>query len=180
MKIGNTLYVVNRKDWRDWLSKNHDRESEIWLIYHKVGSDKPRISYSDAVEEALCYGWIDSTVKGIDSEKYAQRFSPRRAKSNWSTLNLERMKKLIKNKLMTQAGLAYYPGETEFKILPDILKELRKDKEIWNNFQKFDASYQIIRTGFIEGARERPEEFQKRLKYFLKMTKQGKIFGMRA
>lgn len=87
---------------------------------------------------------------------------------------------LIKGKQMTPAGLKYYPGATEFKIPKDILKEIKKDKETWNNFQKFDESYQIIRIGFIEGARSRPEEFQKRLKYFLKKTKENKKFGMEA
>ena len=178
MKISKTIYVKTRKAWRKWLEKNHDKESDIWLIYYRKAAGKPRIPYNDAVEEALCFGWIDSTSKGIDEERFAQRFSPRRAKSNWSVLNLERMKRLIKNGLMTSAGITYYPGATKFKIPADILKEIKKDKETWDNFQKFDESYQAIRIGFIEGARNRPEEFQKRLKYFLKMTKQNKRFGM--
>ncbi|HVF69508.1 MAG TPA: YdeI/OmpD-associated family protein [Xanthomonadales bacterium] len=178
MNIGKTLYAKNRREFRTWLIKNHDKEKDIWLIYYRKDSGKPRIPYSEAVEEALCFGWIDSTAKGIDEERFAQRFSPRRPKSNWSTLNLERMKRLIKNGLMTPAGLSYYPGETKFKIPADILKTLKKDKKTWENFQKFDLSYQTIRIGFIEGARTRPEEFQKRLTYFLKMTKLGKKFGM--
>lgn len=178
MTIGKTLYFTNRNSWRAWLEKNHDREKDIWLIYYRKASGKPRIPYNEAVEEALCFGWIDSIEKRIDDELFAQRFSPRRPKSNWSILNLERMKRLIKDGLMTPAGLTHYPGETEFKIAADILKELKSDKEIWDNFQKFDKSYQTIRVGFIEGARTRPEEFQKRLRYFLKMTKQNKRFGM--
>lgn len=178
MQIGKTLYVKTRSEWHNWLEKHHDKEPEVWLIYYRKASGKERISYSEAVEEALCFGWIDSIEKGIDEECFAQRFSPRRPKSNWSPLNLERMKRLIKEGRMTPAGLKYYPGETKFKIPADILKELKKDRETWENFQKFDESYQTIRIGFIEGARERPEEFKKRLNYFLKMTKQNKKFGM--
>lgn len=178
MEIAKTLYVRKRNEFRKWLEKNHDKESEIWLVYYKKSSGKARILYNEAVEEALCFGWIDSIEKSIDSERFAQRFSPRKPKSNWSILNLERMKRLIKKGLMTPAGLKYYPGEKKFKIPPDILKELKKDKETWENFQKIDESYQAIRIGFIEGARNRPEEFKKRLNYFLKMTRQGKTFGM--
>ncbi len=178
MEITKTFYAKNRLQWRTWLEKNHDKKNDVWLIYYRKASGKPRISYNDAVEEALCFGWIDSQAKGIDEERFAQRFSPRRAKSNWSTLNLERMKQLVKQGLMTPAGLTYYPVETKFKIPADILKELKKDKETWDNFRKFDESYQAIRIGFIDGARNRPEEFQKRLKYFLKITKLDKKFGM--
>jgi uncharacterized protein YdeI (YjbR/CyaY-like superfamily) len=180
MNIGKTIYVKTRKEWRNWLSKNHDKETEIWLLFYRKASGKERIPYDEAVEEALCFGWIDSIVKKVDEDSFAQRFSVRKPKSNWSTLNLERMKKLIKANLMTPAGLTYYPGETTFTIPPDILKELKKDKETWNNFRKFDESYKIIRLGFIEGARERPEEFKKRLAYFLKKTKENKKFGMTA
>ncbi|VVB83023.1 Uncharacterised protein [uncultured archaeon] len=105
MEIGKTLYVANRKEWRDWLKKNHDKEKEIWLIYYKKISKKPRIPYDDAVEEALCFGWIDSILKSIDEEKYAQRFTPRRLKSNLSELNRKRIVNLIANKKMTSHGL---------------------------------------------------------------------------
>ncbi len=178
MVITKTLYVKSRKEWRTWLEKNHDKATDIWLVYYRKASGKPRIPYHEAVEEALCFGWIDSILKGVDRERLAQRFSPRKPKSNWSILNLERMKRLIKSGLMTSAGLTYYPGETQFNIPKDILKEIKKDKELWENFQKFDESYQTIRIGFIEGARTRPEEFKKRLNYFLKKTKEGKKFGM--
>jgi uncharacterized protein YdeI (YjbR/CyaY-like superfamily) len=81
MEITRTLYVTKRDDWRKWLKQNYLKEREIWLIYYKKSSGKPRISYDDAVEEALCFGWIDSTAKSIDNEKFAQRFSPRRSNS---------------------------------------------------------------------------------------------------
>jgi uncharacterized protein YdeI (YjbR/CyaY-like superfamily) len=92
MDIGKTLYVTDRKDWRDWLARNHMTESEIWLVYYRKLTGKPRIPYNDAVEEALCYGWIDSQQKGIDEERFAQRFSPRRPKSALSEMNRERIR----------------------------------------------------------------------------------------
>jgi uncharacterized protein YdeI (YjbR/CyaY-like superfamily) len=95
MQITKTFYAKNRKEWRKWLEKNHGKETEIWLIYYRKSTGKPRISYNDAVEEALCFGWIDSIEKGLDEERFAQRFTPRKPKSNWSALNIERMKILF-------------------------------------------------------------------------------------
>src|SRR3989344_2059161 len=98
-----TLYMTRRDDWRAWLEKNHKRKKEVWLVYYKKSSGKPRISYDDAVEEALCFGWIDSTVKKIDSESFAQRFTPRNPKSAYSQPNKERLKKLVeKGKVIKQ------------------------------------------------------------------------------
>ncbi|MFA5023936.1 MAG: hypothetical protein WC523_03210 [Patescibacteria group bacterium] len=77
LKIGHTLYVTDRKPWRSWLSKHYKSEKEIWLVYFRKKSGKPRISYNDAVEEALCYGWIDSIIKNLDEERFVQRFSIR-------------------------------------------------------------------------------------------------------
>src|SRR2546428_11386211 len=105
MEITNLLEVKNRKEWRSWLSKNHKSEKEIWLVYYKKKSGKSRIPYNAAVEEALCYGWIDSTVKSIDENSYAQRFSPRKKESNLSEMNKERIRRLIEKGKMTKAGL---------------------------------------------------------------------------
>ena len=106
MKVGKMLYVTNREKWRKWLEKFHDKEKEIWLVNFKKGSRKLSIPYNDAVEEALCFGWIDGIEKGIDDEKFAQRFTPRKSKSRWSDSNKERVKRLIKDGKMTKAGLA--------------------------------------------------------------------------
>jgi uncharacterized protein YdeI (YjbR/CyaY-like superfamily) len=185
MKIGKTLYVTKRKEWHSWLAKNYDKEKEIWLIFYKKSSGKPRLPYNDAVEEALCYGWIDSIVKGIDEEKFAQRFSPRRPKSKLSEMNKERIRQLIKQNKMTPIGLAAVKHvfndsseNTKLTIAPDILKALKQDKETWKNFQNFPESYKRIRIGWIEGARTRPDIFNQRLNYFLKMTAKNKKYGM--
>ncbi len=175
-----TLYVSTRKAWREWLAKHHDKEKEIWLVYYRKHTDRPRISYNAAVEEALCYGWIDSIQRGIDEERFAQRFSPRKKGSAWSEMNKERLRRLIEAGEMTPAGLAA-AGEAlkddRLVIAPDILKALKKDEEAWKNFQCFPESYKRIRIGFIEGARNRPEEFTRRLEHFLRMTRQNKRFG---
>jgi uncharacterized protein YdeI (YjbR/CyaY-like superfamily) len=93
MKIAKTLYVSNRRSWRAWLKRNYATRKEIWLIYYKKDSGKPRIPYEDAVEEALCFGWIDSTVKKFDAERYLQKFTPRNPGSIWAASNVQRAKK---------------------------------------------------------------------------------------
>jgi uncharacterized protein YdeI (YjbR/CyaY-like superfamily) len=180
MEIGKTLYVTNRKDWRSWLANNHKTEREIWLVFYKKNSKKKNIPYNDAVEEALCFGWIDSTVKKIDEESRAQRFTPRRKNSPWSEMNKERVRRLKKAGKMTKAGLAKINGglNEKFAIPKDILKAIKQDLLAWKNFKKFPLSYKRIRIGFIEGARKRPVEFQKRLLYFVRMTRKNKQFGM--
>src|SRR2546429_5090474 len=105
MKVGKTVYARNRREWRAWLARHHKTATEIWLIYYKKHSGKPRVSYNDAVDEALCYGWIDSTLKPIDADCYAQRFSPRRPTSRLSEMNRERVRRLIAARRMTRAGL---------------------------------------------------------------------------
>ncbi len=180
MKLGETLYVTNRKAWRAWLRKNHANEKDIWLIYYKKHSGKPRIPYNDAVEEALCYGWIDSIVKRLDDDRTVQRFSPRRPKSFLSETNKERARRLIKAKKMTRFGLEIIKAQLdqEYAHAEDVIAKLQKDAATWKNFRAFPESYQRIRVGWIDAARHRPEIFQQRLRYFLKMTAQNKKFGM--
>jgi uncharacterized protein YdeI (YjbR/CyaY-like superfamily) len=173
------LYVTDRHIWRAWLAEHHEKENEVWLIYPKKASGKPRIPYNDAVEEALCFGWIDSKVKRVDETSYAQRFSPRNPKSTYSQANKERLRELVRRGQVlpsVQATLGEVLTE-EFIIPQDILKEIKANKVAWTNFQKFSPEYQRIRIAFIEGARKRPVEFNKRLKYLIKMTEKNKQFG---
>lgn len=179
MEITKTLHVTNPKDWRDWLKKNYKTEKEIWLVYYKKGTGKPRIEYNDAVEEALCFGWIDSIVKTLDEERTVQRFSPRKPKAKYSQANIERLRILVAQKKVLKEvtdTLGNVLNE-EFVIPPDILQTIKANKEAWKNFKKFSESYKRIRIAFIDGARNRPEEFQKRLQYFIEMTEKNKIFG---
>lgn len=192
MEIGKKLYVKNRSQWRAWLKKNHLKEPEIWLIFYKKSSGKQRLPYNDAVEEALCFGWIDSILKPVDEFCYAQRFSPRRHNSNLSEMNRERVRRLIKAKKMTKFGLdkikhelhahkeqkTKNPKLKEYVLPNDILRELKKDSVVWKNFRKFPESYKRIRIGWIDNSRKRPETFKTRLNYFIKMTAKNKKFGM--
>ena len=100
MEISTTLYVSSRDEWRKWLERNFDKQTEIWLIFPKKSSGKPRISYNDAVEEALSFGWIDSIVKKFDEQSSVQRFSPRNPKSSYSQANKERLRWLLKVKML--------------------------------------------------------------------------------
>jgi len=191
MKMPKTLYVVNRDDWRAWLKKNHQTAKDIWLIYYKKHTSKPRIPYEDAVEEALCFGWIDSTVKRIDDEKYAQKFTPRSDKSKWSQLNIKRAKKMIKQKRMTKAGLAKFkevdkkrkkeliakPTNKKLVFPVDLKKALATNKKALQNFDNFAPSYKKLYVGCIMDAK-RKETREKRIKQTVKWSAQNKKPGM--
>lgn len=186
MVIKRTLYVTTRKKWRSWLAKNYNTASEIWLIYYKKETGKPRISYDDAVLEALAFGWIDSTVKKIDDFRFAQRFSPRRKGSVLSQMNKERVRELIKKRQMTKAGLDaishVFNPETdkkeEFVIPSGILKAIKANNDAWRNFQKFPASYTRIRVAYIESRKRHGVAlYLKALKHFVQMSAKGKRIG---
>jgi uncharacterized protein YdeI (YjbR/CyaY-like superfamily) len=186
MNIGKTLYVTKRDDWRKWLKRHHKTEKEIWLIYCRKETGKPRISYNDAVEEALCFGWIDSILKNIDKERFAQRFSIRQKTSKLSEMNRQRILKLISQKKMTKVGLnaiahvfeAEGQNTDNFVISSDILKQMKIDKEAWKNFQSLPERYKRMRIAYIENSRHHGKEmFQKSLRHFIEMTAKNKRFG---
>jgi uncharacterized protein YdeI (YjbR/CyaY-like superfamily) len=113
MDIGETIYVTTPAEFRKWLMANHSAKKEIWLIQYKKATKKPSINYIEAVEEAICFGWIDGFEKGMDAERYATRFSPRRPKSNWTETNKQRAKRMIVEGRMTEAGRATLPPDVE-------------------------------------------------------------------
>ncbi len=174
-----TFHTADRAAWRRWLRSNYKKKPEIWLVYYRKGSGKPRIEYNDAVEEALCFGWIDSNVRKLDEQRFAQRFSPRNPKSPYSQANKERVRRLVALGRVARdvlPGLA--PALEEANTLPrDILDAIRAHKRAWANFQRFSDAYKRIRIAFIDGARGRPREFRKRLAYFIRMTEQDRQFG---
>ncbi|MEO8765628.1 MAG: YdeI/OmpD-associated family protein [Ginsengibacter sp.] len=153
---GKQYYAKDRKAWRNWLQKNHLKEPGVWLIYYKKDSGKTRVSWEDAVEEALCFGWIDSISKPIDEHKYAQRFTPRKIKSVWSALNKKRVEKLSEQKLMSPAGLAIIDAgkkngsweqldHVENFVVPADLKNLfAKNKKVLKYFEALAKSSQKI------------------------------------
>ncbi len=142
-----TFYPKDRKAWRQWLQKYHTKEPGVWLIYYKKNSGKSRVSYDESVEEALCFGWIDSIMKPIDEEKYMQKFTPRKVKSVWSALNKRRVGQLIGKNLMAPAGLAIIDlGKQNgswtkldhvenFVIPPDLAQLLAKNKKVLKYFE---------------------------------------------
>ena len=170
MKRMQALYVTNRDDWRKWLEENFETQDDVWLEYPKKKSGKPRILYNDAVEEALCFGWIDTTVKSLDEETSIQRFCKRRKNSTYSQLNKERLKWLFDNGLIHPSVLPTIEPvlEEKFVFPADIVRRLKKNTAAWRNFQKMSASYQRIRVAYIDTARNRPEEFEKRLNNLIK------------
>ncbi len=173
------LEVPSRVEWRKWLRQHHKTAKEIWLVYYRRGSGRERIAYNDAVEEALCFGWIDSNVRGIDSTRFAQRFSPRKPDSPYMPANQERLRKLIAAGKVSKDVLAGMPEMPSARLIvaKDILEAIKANKEAWANYPKLSPAYKRIRIGFIEGARNRPAEFRKRLEYFVKMTAKGKQLG---
>ena len=173
------LCVSARSEWRAWLRSNYNSTHEIWLVYYKKHSGKPRISYNDAVEEALCFGWIDSTVRTLDEDRFAQRFSVRRTGSHYSQANLERLRALLKEGKVAKDVMESLPDLSRhiFTIPADILKSIKSNAKAWRNFHRFSPPYIRIRVAFIDGARNRPAEFKKRLSHFIRMTERNKQFG---
>ena len=179
MNNPNTLYVSDREAWRHWLQENYQSATELWLVYPRQHTSKPRIPYNDAVEEALCFGWIDSITRTIDEDHYSQRFTPRKPRSSHSQTNKERLRRLIaQEKVMPEVVAAVgHLLEEEFEFPADIEAALRANEAVWAYFQKYSGAYQRIRVAYIEARRGKPEEFEKRLNHLLRMTEQDKQFG---
>ena len=176
MEITTTLDPKKRRAWRAWLEANHAREKEIWLLLRRA--EPGSITYLDAVEEALCFGWIDGIAKR-HGDATAQRFTPRRPASNWTELNKERARRLIRAGKMTDHGQRTLPDLTERDVLvpPDIRARLQAEGA-WDFFQSCPALYQRVRLGYIEEVRKRdPKEWDKRLSNFIVKTAKHQMFG---
>ncbi|NER15343.1 hypothetical protein GWK08_17950 [Leptobacterium flavescens] len=172
-----TIYITDRQEWRTWLEDHFKSKPEIWLVYPKKSAGKERILYNDAVEEALCFGWIDSTVKSLDPHHTIQRFTPRKAKSSFSQANRERLKWLEAQNMIHPSVLPAVKDvlKEAFEFPKDIISEIRKEPVAWENYQKLSDPYKRIRVAYIVAARKRPEEFQKRLLNFIEKTKENKL-----
>jgi uncharacterized protein YdeI (YjbR/CyaY-like superfamily) len=169
----------SRAEWRKWLQKNFDKEKEAWVVSPKLSAGKKRIPYNDLVEEALCFGWIDSVNKTLNKDHTMQRFSPRRNNSPFSQPNKERLRHLLEKKLVHPSlrASAEKIVKQKFEFPKDILKEIKKDSIAWKNYQKFSDTYKRIRIAYIDGARKRPEELEKRLKNFITKTRENKLIA---
>jgi uncharacterized protein YdeI (YjbR/CyaY-like superfamily) len=180
-----TIYACDRTFWRAWLENNHNTSKGVWLLYYKVNSIKPSVRYSEAVKEALCFGWIDSKVKSIDEECYKQIFTPRKPKSVWSKLNKQYIEELIKQGLMTEAGwqkieTAKKDGSwnkldaIEALIIPQDLQKALATKKIANQFfESFSNTTKKNILFWIESAK-RPETRLKRIEQTVNSAAQNK------
>ena len=179
MKCKNLLPAKNRDELREWLIRNHKTERECWVVVKRgKPTDNGTFWYVDAVEEALCFGWIDGILKKFDNGITAQKLVPRRKHSRWSELNKERCRRMEKLGKMTDAGRAVLPDMSlrRFVIDAEILSELKSDKTVWRNFCKFPALYRRVRIDTIQ-IKKRSRLFQERLQKFIENTRQGKMYG---
>ena len=173
MEITERLHTTSREQWRGWLADNHCTKREIWISTTKSPDG---LQYLDAVEEALCFGWIDSTIKAGEDVMW-RRFSPRRKNSPWTELNKERCRRLERLGLMTDAGRDVLPN-MNFQIDNDILATLKSDETVWCNFQTLPALYVRVRIDNIQNIRKRnPEACQRRLHKFIDNTRNGIMYG---
>ncbi len=184
-EITKTFEVPDAREWQAWLKQNHDKEKEIWLIHYKKHSGKCGFTYDEAVEAALCFGWIDGIMKIIDDEKHIIRYTPRRKRSIWSELNRKRVKKLIEEGRMTEFGMAKIReakdnGEWDrafvhddiAKLPDDLFSALQKDKKAFNNFEKLSPSNKKQFVWWINDAK-REETRQRRIEKTVKMAEKN-------
>ena len=176
-----TFYAKTRKDWRKWLEKNHINEKSVRLIIYHKESKTPSVYYEEAVEEALCFGWIDSTANKRDPESFFLLFAQRKPKSNWSKINRERAERMIKQKLMTERGLAMIDlakksgtwtalEKVQASIVPDDLQKLfDKNKKAFKNFEAFPPSSKRIILEWIMNAKK-PETRKQRIEQTVKLA----------
>jgi len=166
-----SVHLDNAKEWRAWLRKNGKRENEIWLVSYKKATGKPAIAYQDALEEAICFGWVDTLIRRIDDERFATRWMPRRPDGTWSKTNLALAERLIDEGRMTKAGLATL-GEVRTpvdkppvtKLDPDAEAEFRMNKRAWAFFQSLTPGYRKRYLSWI-GDAKRPGTRRRRIAY---------------
>jgi uncharacterized protein YdeI (YjbR/CyaY-like superfamily) len=185
------LYFKTAAEWREWLKKNYDKETELWLEFFNKESGAPTIDYESAVEEALCFGWIDSIVKNLDDKKYVRKFTPRHDISKWSELNKNRAERLIKNKRMTKIGLKkietaklngcwYKSDRPDINLdIPDELQSaLDKNEKAKTNFNQLTPTYQMQYIGWITMAKQLNTK-EKRISESITRLEKGEKLGLK-
>ena len=179
MDITETLDVSTREQWRQWLQDNHATTNEIWLVSYRKATGCPSLPYNVAVEEALCFGWIDSIRKSIDDDRLAQRFTPRKPGSGYSQTNKERLARLAEAGRLTQEVLQELENNRpeDYEVPEDIIAALRSNSTAWEFFKTTSPSYQRIRAAYVDFARDRPGEFEKRLNSLIKKCANCRQFG---
>ena len=191
MRETEELYFTNRRDWRSWLEKNHEIKKEVWLIFYKKHTGKPNITYDEAVEEAICFGWIDAVMKSIDDEKFARKFTRRKPDSNWAESNRKRAQKMITQGKMTKAGLdlinqAKLRGQwnrnsepkKEFSVPEYIKHAVASNEKALISFNKLAPSYRRQYIGWVDSAKKE-ETRRKRLAEIIGLLERNEKMGMK-
>ena len=171
------VFCKTRRQWRKWRSENFESSDEVWFVFPSKGSGEKGVSYNDAVEEALCFGWIDGQAGTLDDTHQLRRFTPRRKGSAYSRPNIERLlwldsQGLIHPKIRPSVEKLI---RTPFVFPKDILEAVKSDKLAWENYKSFSEPYKRIRIAYIDAARKRPAEFEKRLKNFIRKSRENKL-----
>jgi uncharacterized protein YdeI (YjbR/CyaY-like superfamily) len=187
MELTDTFHAQDRAEWRKWLTEHHTTDTEVWLIYFKAETGKPAVQYEDSVEEALCFGWVDSLIQKIDEERYARKFTPRKPGSSWSFSNKRRVAMLIADGRMTPAGLAKIdypldeplakPEKKELDIPSWLALGLQTSQKAWQNFNSLPPSHQRRYVLWISDAK-RDETRQKRILEAIELLEQNKRLGI--
>lgn len=181
-----TLELCSRNEWRNWLRKHHASETSIWLVFHRRQAAEKSISYDSAVEEALCFGWIDSIVKRLDDDSYARKFTPRKPDSRWSTINRQRYAKLKAGGLLAAPGRKRAPtgrcGDAprpSLAVIPPYIEtQLRADRRAWDYFEQLAPSFRRAYIAWIDSAK-REETKQRRLGEAIHRLASGKKLGLK-
>lgn len=186
------VYVTTRSEWRQWLAGHHDQEKQgIWLLFNKKNRGQVSLQYEESVEEALCFGWIDSVIKRVDDDTYCRKFTPRRNVSKWSSINKRRAEKMIKEGRMTAVGLAKIKAakrcgawaKDPSPVLPagipaDFSKVLARNGKAMEFFERLAPTYRKHFIGWITTAK-RPETRARRLKESLALLARGEKLGLK-
>jgi uncharacterized protein YdeI (YjbR/CyaY-like superfamily) len=186
-----TLYVKTRVAWRKWLAANHGKVDAVWLVFYRKGTGQASLDYEAAVEEALCYGWVDSIVKKLDDKRYARKFTPRKATSVWSESNRRRVARLVKNGSMTKIGLAKVEAakrsggwagamgpNLDFEMPPEFARALGRNKKAKAFFESLAPTYRKQYVVWISMAK-RKETKAKRIRESVSLLERGEKLGLR-
>jgi uncharacterized protein YdeI (YjbR/CyaY-like superfamily) len=173
--------------WRKWLADHHASESEVWLVFHKQHTGHPGVAYLDALDEALCYGWIDSLVKRLDDDRYARKFTPRKPRSRWSAINIKRYAELEKAGRIKAAGMARSPADGRTydsmqhvpeRIPSSIAKGLKASPQAWSFFKTLTPREQRMYLGWIWVAKK-DETKQRRMKEAIRLLSKRQKLGLK-
>jgi len=189
MKQLPTVHVRTRQAWRDWLQAHHATITEIWLVFDKAHTGKAAVPYEDAVEEALCFGWVDSLITRLDDTRYARKFTPRKPDSKWSTINRRRYARAQEQGLLAEAGKQRPPtarsgdkparSEGKSKEVPAyIAKAFKANRAVWATFERLASSHRRNYVGWIDQAK-RPETREKRIREAIERLAAGQTLGLK-